>query len=100
MFTFNLTDPMPWECNQQPDFSSESHDFYIEEYFTRMVRTHKNGSANQKTEDWYVALAREKATGTRTWVVSNGAEIIRDARGLDGILALIDMCRFANRMRP
>jgi len=40
-----------------------------------------------------------KATGTKTWVVSNGAEIIRDARGIDGIAALTDMYRFANRRR-
>ena len=33
-----------------------------------------------RQRDWYVALAIEKATGTKTWVVSNGAEIIRDAR--------------------
>lgn len=97
MFTFNLTDPMPWERNQPPDFSSESHDFYIEEYFTRKVRTHKDRSANQKTEDWFVALAREKVTGTRTWVVSDGAEIIRDASGIDGIAVITDMCRFVNR---
>lgn len=99
MFTFNLTDPMPWERNEQPDFSSESHDFYIEEYFTRKVRTHKDGSANQKTEDWFVALAREKETGTRTWVVSNGTEIIRDARGIDGIAVLTDIYRFMNSRR-
>jgi len=99
MFTFNLTDPMPWERNQPPDFSSESHDFYIEEYFTKKVRTHKDGTANRKTKDWYVALARERATGTRTWVVSNGTEIIRDARGIDGIAVLIDMYRYVNRRR-
>lgn len=99
MFTFNLTDPMPWERNEQADFSSESHDFYIEEYFTRKVRTHKDGSANQKTEDWFVALAREKVTGTMTWVVSNGDEIIGDAVGVDGVATLIDMYRVANRRR-
>ena len=100
MFTFSLIDPMPWERNQQPDFSSESHDFYIEEYYTMKVRTYKDGSANQKTKDWFVAIAREKATGTMTWVVSNGAEIIRDARGLDEIAVVTDMCRFANRRNP
>lgn len=99
MFTFNLTDPMPWEKHEQPDFSTDSHDFYVEEYFTKKVRTHKDGSENRKTKDWYVAIAIEKATGTKTWVVSNGAEIIRDARGVDAIAALTDMCRFANRRR-
>ena len=97
MFTFNLTDPMPWEKNEQPDFSTESHDFYMEEYFTKKVRTHSDGSENRKTKDWYVAIAIEKATGTRTWVVSNGAEIINDARGLEAIAILTDIYRFVNR---
>ena len=97
MFTFNMTDPMPWERNEQPDLSSESHDFYMEEYFTKKVRTHSDGSENHKTKHWYVAIAIEKATGTRTWVVSNGAEIIGDERSLEGIAVLTDMCRFANR---
>ena len=97
MFTFNLTDPMPWEKNEQPDFSTDSHDFYVEEYFTKKVRTHKDGTANRKTKDWYVAIAIEKATGTRTWVVSNGAEIIRDTRGIEGIAVLTDVYRFVNR---
>ncbi len=97
MFTFNLTDPMPWEKNEQPDFSTDSHDFYVEEYFTKKVRTHSDGSENRKTKDWYVAIAIEKATGTRTWVVSNGIDIIKDARGLDAIAVLTDMCRFVNR---
>ena len=97
MFTFNLTDPMPWERNETPDFASESHDFYVEEYFTKKVRTHSDGSENRKTKDWYVAIAIEKATGTRTWVVSNGVEIINDARGLEAIAALTDIYRFVNR---
>ena len=97
MFTFNLTDPMPWEKNEQPDFSTDSHDFYVEEYFTKKVRTHSDGSENRKTKDWYVAIAIEKATGTRTWVVSNGAEIIRDTRGIEGIAVLTDIYRFVNR---
>ena len=97
MFTFNLTDPMPWEKNEQPDFSTDSHDFYVEEYFTKKVRTHSDGSANRKTKNWYVAIAIEKATGTRTWVVSNGAEIIRDTRGIEGIAVLTDIYRFVNR---
>ena len=97
MFTFNLTDPMPWERNEQPDLSSESHDFYMEEYFTKKVRTHKDGTVNRKTKHWYVALAYEKTTGTKTWVVSNGAEIIRDARSIEGIAALTDIYRFVNR---
>ena len=97
MFTFNLTDKMPWEKNEQPDFSTDSHDFYVEEYFTKKVRTHKDGTANRKTKDWYVAIAIEKATGTRTWVVSNGAEIIRDTRGIEGIAVLTDVYRFVNR---
>ena len=97
MFTFNLTDPMPWERNETPDFSTDSHDFYVEEYFTKKVRTHSDGSENRKTKDWYVAIAIEKATGTRTWVVSNGDEIIRDARSIEGIAVLTDMYRFVNR---
>ena len=97
MFTFNLTDPMPWERNEQPDLASESHDFYVEEYFTKKVRTHSDGSENRKTKDWYVAIAIEKATGTRTWVVSNGAEIINDASGLEAIAVLTDVYRFVNR---
>ena len=97
MFTFNLTDKMPWEKNEQPDFSTDSHDFYVEEYFTKKVRTHKDGTANRKTKDWYVALAIEKATGTRTWVVSNGIEIIRDTRGIEGIAVLTDIYRYVNR---
>jgi hypothetical protein len=88
---------MPWERNEPPDFSSESHDFYVEEYFTKKVRTHSDGSANRKTKNWYVAIAIEKATGTRTWVVSNGAEIIRDTRGIEGIAVLTDIYRFVNR---
>lgn len=97
MFTFNLTDPMPWEKNEQPDFSTNSHDFYVEEYFTKKVRTHSDGSENRKTKDWYVAIAIEKATGTRTWVVSNGVEIIDDARGLEAIAVLTDVYRYVNR---
>ena len=97
MFTFNMTDPMPWERNEQPDLSSESHDFYMEKYFTKKVRTHKDGTVNRKTKNWYVAIAIEKATGTRTWVVSNGAEIIGDERSLVGIAVLTDMYRFVNR---
>ncbi len=99
MFTFNLTDPMPWEKGEKPEFSTDSHDFYVEEYFTKKVRTYNDGTENRKTNDWYVALAIEKSTGTKTWVVSNGAEIIRDARGIEGIAALTDMYRFANRRR-
>ena len=97
MFTFNLTDPMPSERNEPPDFSTDSHDFYMEEYFTKKVRTHSDGSENRKTKDWYVAIAIEKATGTRTWVVSNGVEIIDDARGLEAIAVLTDVYRFVNR---
>ncbi len=97
MFTFNLIDKMPWERNELPDFSSESHDFYVEQYFTKKVRTHSDGSENRKTKDWYVALAIEKATGTITWVVSNGAEIIKDAKGLEAIEAITNMYRFVNR---
>ena len=44
MFTFNLTDQMPWEKKEQPDFSTESHDFYVEEYFTKKVQTYNNGT--------------------------------------------------------
>lgn len=97
MFTFNLIGKMPWERNEPTDFSSESHDFYVEQYFTKKVRTHKDGTENRKTKDWYVALAIEKATGTMTWVVGNGDEIIKDARGLDAIIAITDMYRFVNR---
>ena len=51
----------------------------------------------QRWGAWYVALAIEKATGTRTWVVSNGDGIIKDAMGVEAIAALTDMYRFANR---
>lgn len=95
MFTFGLSKPFPWKDGIAPDASNDIADLYIEEHFTKELKTH-DGKLIASMKNWYVALLKF-SDGEVTWIISDGKGVLEATKSFETLCFIIDKWKFIER---
>lgn len=95
MFTFGLFKPFPWEDGIAPDASNDVADVYIEEYFTKELKTHDR-KLIASMKNWYVALVKF-SDGELLWVIHDGNGVLDATKSFETLGIMMDKWKFIER---
>ena len=85
--------------NRKPDIENEFAEFWIDRGATKYLQTNrKTGNIIPALKEYYVARAKLKSTGEKSFVIAGNGEIIFDCKGYETLCYECDKVKLLVQM--